>query len=121
MSKVRPKLKNIHSPDIPDMEVFRPENAENFCFLLQAMFGPEDAEGEESFDVVVCTPKWLEQNMSKNEIVLGRHHLVVKEYNIERLRFFLSEFGRRCEADSWDEAAQRLSRIGKWEFEDYKP
>lgn len=119
MSKVRPKLKSIHSPDILDLEAFQPEDDGNFCFLLQAMFGSEDAEGEESFDIVVCTPQWLEQNMSKDELVVGRHHLIVKEYNIERLRSFLSEYGRQCEADSWDEAAQRLSRISKWEFEDY--
>jgi hypothetical protein len=119
MSKVRPQLKRLHSPDISDLDSFRPDDQESFSFLLQAMFGPQSAEGEESYDLVVCTPKWLEQNISADTILPGRHRLIVKEYNIEKIRDFLIRYARRCEGDTWREVAEKLSRIGRSEFEDF--
>jgi len=120
MSKMRPRLKRIHSPDIHDLGSFQPEDGGNFAFLLQAMFGPEGTEGEESFDIVVCTPRWLEQNVSEN-VISGRHHVIVKRYDIEQIRAFLERYARDCEADTWQAVAAKLSRIGRWEFEDYTP
>jgi len=121
MSKVRPALKRLHSADIFDLDSFRPVEGGNFSFLLQAMFGPQGVEGEESFDLVVCTPRWLEQNISVDTVLPERHHLIVKEYNIEKIRDFLVRYARRCEGDTWREVAEKLSGIGRWEFEDYTP
>ncbi|HSS85769.1 MAG TPA: immunity 8 family protein [Reyranella sp.] len=118
---MRPELKRIHSPDIADLESFRPKEAENFGFLLQAMFGPDNGDGEEAFDLIVCTPKWFEQKVSRSAVISGRHHSFVKEYSIERVRAFLIRYGRTCEAENWHEVARKLSRIAKWEFEDYVP
>lgn len=41
------ELKRVHSPDILDLENYKPENPTKFSFLLQAMVGPEGNEGEE--------------------------------------------------------------------------
>jgi hypothetical protein len=49
------ELKRLHSPDVIDLNAFRPNGP--FGFLLQAMVGPQGAEGDEAFDVVVCTPE----------------------------------------------------------------
>jgi hypothetical protein len=45
---VRATLKGLHSPDIEDLERWVP-NGEPFGFLLQAMIGPSDGSGAESF------------------------------------------------------------------------
>jgi hypothetical protein len=116
---MRPLLKRLHSPDIFDLKSFSPEDDDCFGFLLQAMFGPEDGEGEESFDIVVCTPKWLGQLLAKDIVLSGRHYLFVKEYNLETIRSFLEQYARQCSGETWQDVAQKLSRIGHWEFEDY--
>lgn len=41
------KLKRLHSPDIYNLENYHPESPDSFCFLLQAMIGPADEDGEE--------------------------------------------------------------------------
>jgi hypothetical protein len=113
------ELKRLHSPDVQDLKNYHPEEPDNFGFLLQAMIGPAGGEGEESFDMVVCTPEWINRNHA-GEIVLGRHHVIVFEYNYERLAGYIAAYAQECTGETWQEVAQLLGRLGKWEFEDYR-
>lgn len=85
------------------------------------MIGPKGLAGEESFDILVCTPQWLIQHHTTADIVVGRHYLFMFEYNYERLVKMISMFCDRCSGSTWKDVACRLSRLGKWEFEDYEP
>ena len=120
MKKMRAKLKRLHSPDVSDLESFRPSDAEDFCVLIQAMFGPENSEGEESFDFLLCTPQWLVRKMKEEAVLPGRHYLFIKQYDINAVKKYLVGYVGQCEGDTWNEIAQKLARIGKWEFEDYR-
>ncbi len=113
------KLKGILSPDIDDLENYHPEDPTCFGFLLRAMVGPADEEGQESFDIEVCTPKWLEKTYRSDDVVVGRHHLIVREYNFDRIVGKINNFVRSCSGKDWDEVAAKVSRLGYWEFEDY--
>jgi len=120
MSKVRAALKGFHSPDV-DLESYSPAEPGCFMFLLQVFFGPEDRGVENSFDVIVCTPAWLECEVGRRGILDGRHHLIVEKFDLDTIRAFLTEYAENATGDSWDEVAARLSRLGRWEFEDYQP
>jgi len=113
------ELKRLHSPDVYNLEDYRPENPEKFSFLLQAMVGPEGKDGEESFDIEVCTPRWLEETYGVEDVVIGRHHLIIREYNYERLIQAIKDFLKQCTGENWNEVAEKVSRLGMWEFEDY--
>jgi len=117
---VRAELKRLHSPDVGDLKSFHPGEPEDFGFLLQAMIGPVGVESKESFDMMVCTPEWLRRNHAATEIIVGRHHLIVCKYDYESLVSYISEFVKQCTGDSWSEVADKLGRLGKWEFEDYQ-
>jgi hypothetical protein len=69
------QLKSLHSPDVPNLESWVPEDPASWVFLLQAMIGPKNAEGEESFDIMVCTPSWLATTLSTDGIRTGEHML----------------------------------------------
>ena len=84
------------------------------------MIGPKGLEGEESFDIQVCTPKWLSEHHEGTDILLGRHHLIMFEYSYERLVDYISAFCSECSGQTWQEVAAKLSRLGRWEFEDYR-
>ena len=117
---MKAEIKYLHSPDVLDLEKYIPEKIDNFGFLLQIMIGIEKIDGEESFDVIVCTPKWLSENYKNDDIIIGLHYIIVFEYNYQQLYQKLLEL--ICiEENSWNEIAQKLSYIGKWEFENYKP
>jgi len=120
MNTIEPVLKRLHSPDVFDLKLFSPADPSCFSFLLQAMFGIEGDDGEESFDVVVCTPFWLAREVERKGTVDGRHHLIVRTFDLDLIRSFLIGYAKTCTGKTWQEVAIKLSRLGKWEFEDYK-
>ena len=52
------KIETNAQPGCLGIEKYSPGDAP-FGFLLQAMIGPLDSDGEESFQLVVCTPDWF--------------------------------------------------------------
>ena len=113
------ELKRLHSPDIDDLKNYQPTDKKKFAFLLQAMIGPEGKEGEESFDIEVCTPQWIEETYGREDIIIRPHQLIVLEYNFERINNAINDFLQSCSGDNWKEVAKKVARLGKWEFEDY--
>ena len=117
---MKAEIKRLHSPDVDDLITYKPNNEKDFGFLLQMMVGPKGQEGEESFDMTVCTPQWLLSNCSDEKIIFGRDYLIVFDYNYQDVFNKLTEFVETIEGNTWDELAQHLSKIGRWEFENYK-
>ncbi|MCW5971452.1 MAG: immunity 8 family protein [Blastocatellales bacterium] len=117
---MKAEIKSMYSPDIDDLSNYSPPDTENFCFLLQLIAGPASEKGEESFDILVCTPRWLLENLKQEDVLIGRHYLIVKEYDFNRISHKIHKFVARCEGSNWDEVASKLSRLGHWEFEDYR-
>lgn len=83
------------------------------------MVGPEGIDAEESFDITVCTPEWFRQQYELSDVVVARHHLIVFEYDYDRIVNKIKSIIERCEGSSWNEVAEKVARYGYWEFEDY--
>jgi hypothetical protein len=115
---VKAIVKDYDSPQIDDFETFEPEDPENFSFGLTITVGAEGEQGEDLFDLFVCTPKWLETNRLA-EIVPGRHHLIVYEYNFPKIAQFIEAYVGEPDMGSWEELASYIARLAHWEFEDY--
>jgi len=113
-------LKGLFSDDIADLEKYVPPEDDKFGFILRAMVGPMNGEGEESFDIGICTPKWLTEKHRTSEILLGLHKLIVFEYDYFRIRRFIEKYLMRCSGETWAETAQKVSLLGQWEFEGYQ-
>jgi hypothetical protein len=116
---MKAEIKKLHSPDIEDLENYKPDAKDDFCFLIQIIAGPEGEDGEESFDVIVCTPKWLLAN-SKEGAIDGQHYLITSEYNYEALLAFIKNKIESLESETWQGIAEQFAKFGKWEFENYK-
>lgn len=116
---MRAKLKRLHSPDI-DLSSFLPEDPTSFGFLLQFFAGPDDEPGDDSFSITVCTLSWLEQEKPKR-MFFGSNHLIVPNYDLKAIESFLARYCERCIGATWAEVALKLSRVARWEFEDYQP
>jgi hypothetical protein len=82
--------------------------------------GPRDGPGEESFDVMVCTPSWLSRTLLSKGPLVGRHFLILEQMDLSRVKSFL-----KGEVRTWTNlpgpGGGEIGRIGMWEFEDCIP
>lgn len=81
--------------------------------------GPAGGPGEERFQISVCTIDALALLVARQGIVIGRHYLFVEVINTKRIEAFLHDRLRRIDGRNWHEVAEKIARIGYWEFEDY--
>jgi hypothetical protein len=117
---VRAAVRSVSSPDV-DVRTYRSRTPEDDGLLLSVYVGPDSGPGEESFDLIVCTPLWLKRKIASNGPVIGRHHLIIDPLDLQVARRFLIEQVGQLEAPTWQGLAEKIARIGKWEFEDYRP
>jgi hypothetical protein len=115
---MKAEFRRLHSPDVEDLVDWAPED-DAFAVLVQIMAAPEGSPGEESFDVTVCSPAWVTQLVERGGIIEGRHMLIVANYDYSRLRDYILEYVSSCSGETWQQVAAKLSRLGRWEFEDY--
>lgn len=117
---MRAVVRELRSPDV-EFDEHVPDDPEDVGVLVQIMAGPVSGPGEESFDVMVCTPRWLERRVRETGPVIGRHHLVVESWDAGGIRRYLTGAVESVEGDTWTELAEKIGRVGMWEFEDYRP
>lgn len=109
----------IRSFESPDLELDLGVPPDLPSLFLRMLIGPADTEGEEIFDLTVCTPGWLADRVSSGP-VSGRHMLIVQSIDLEQIKKFLTAAVAELDEPEWDSLADKLSRIGAWEYEDYQ-
>lgn len=92
---------------------------ENDAFALRMLVGSRDTEGLESFDVLVCTPGWLVGEIREHGPQVGRHLLIMDVLDLVRAQAFLKKRVEQISAPTWLEVAEKVSRLGYWELEDF--
>jgi hypothetical protein len=117
---VRASVRWLGSLDIDDLAAWSPER-DSWELGLRILAGPEGGPGEESFDVMVCSIGWLAERLRRDAVVDGRHRLFVERFDWPVLRANIERRVRECEGPTWTDVAEKLARLGYWEFEDYRP
>ena len=46
---------------------------------------------------------------------------VISRFDLAQIRALLEQYATASAANTWKQTAFKLSRLGKWEFEDYDP
>lgn len=109
-------VRHFISPDV-DLDDFRPDDPENFSFLLQALVGPAESAGEESLQFIVTTLHALEEKVQEDGVIFGHSLVIVDGPNVPRILNSVRRSIERLEAPSWERLAQQLTRLGVYEFE----
>jgi hypothetical protein len=115
---MRAQIRHLLTLDI-DPNTFAPEDPERFMFMVQMLAGPSDGPGEESFQFIVCTPGWLQDQVSREGPMLSTHHVIVGTYDWPALKTFFEQLASRCTGADWREAATKLSRHSDYEYADW--
>ncbi|MAG68035.1 MULTISPECIES: immunity 8 family protein [Pseudomonas] len=114
---MRVELKGISADEV-DIHSYAPDDPECFFITLRLRIGPEGDNGGDDFEVFVCTPTWLQNNVW--EPMWGRHFLIVKEFNYQLIVDAIIKAISQYEGVGWSEIACKLARLYAWEFEDYQ-
>ncbi|AZI14723.1 Imm8 family immunity protein [Avibacterium paragallinarum] len=103
-----------------DLETYKPENEKLVNVYILLDIGPDDGtDAADYFEFKVHSIEWLRLYQPKPEIL--RHIMVVDRYDFKAIKDYVHYCIEKCDGDSWDEIALKLSRYFHWEFEDYVP
>lgn len=112
-------IKSFYSSDL-DVESYRPRDPLDEGQWIRLLIGPEDGPGEESFDVLVCTTRWLARDIHRDHVQMLRHTLVMEVFDLElAMRRLRREVGLATGA-TWQQLLLSLVQIGRWEFDNYR-
>lgn len=118
---MRAKLLRVMDDDVTDLSTDDPAE---FMYLAYMLVGPSDGPGEEAFQVIVCSPEWLAAEARRQGGLFdARHHVVVDVDSFARraVNEWLRKWVEAAEGGTWVEVAEKVARLGHWEFEDYTP
>jgi hypothetical protein len=114
-------VKNIDIGGPIPFDEFCPEDAGCFGLWITALIGPDCEEGGHLFQILVCTPEWIRKEYLARGAVWGRYMLIVSCFDHEQVRNEIARYLVGCSGKGFWEMAQKIARIGAWEFEDYQP
>jgi hypothetical protein len=76
------------------MAAYRPSEVDNFGTWIRLSVGLLGESGADNFELFVCTPKWLFEQLETDPAARwGRHLLIVKAYDLTLIR---DQLDRSC-------------------------
>lgn len=109
----------VASFEWPDLERNGLETSGLNATTLVIVARPVGGQGGETFHLTVCTPDGLSELLDRDGLVVGRHLLFGRKIDVERVEEFILDRLRRLDGGSWRTLAEKIGRLGYWEFEDY--
>jgi hypothetical protein len=110
-------IRSISSDEF-DIKAYDPQNPTSFFLTLRIRIGSNETSGADDFELSVCTPEWLIQNIWEPR--WAHHLLIVREYDLAAIERCIRSYVERCSGTEWNVVAGKLGRFLAWEFEDYQ-
>ena len=117
-ASMRAEIKAYERTDNEDLSSYEPEDKQVFGFTLMFSIGIKGQVGADYFEVDVASPGYLEHLIPRPFFL--RHTILAMDYNILEVVALMTRYVDELEEDSWEALASKISRVARWEFEDYK-
>lgn len=114
---MKAQVRFISTNDGEDLEGVVLEDPDDVDIWITVVDGP----GQESFQLRVRSPLSLTRELNQWGPLHERHMIVVAKWDPQQIRSFINRLFTQAEGRDWNEVGEKLSRLGYWEFEDYKP
>ena len=101
-----------------DLSSYEPNEQQMFSFTLLFEIGIQGQKGSDFFEVDIASPAFLERLASQPLFL--RHTILATDYNIPAAVALVHKYVEALEEDSWEKLASKISRVARWEFEDYR-
>ena len=114
---MRARLKALRSDEIADLSRWSPPDPTAFAVPLVLEVGPLGLRGREQFELLVVTPRWLEERHGRRSAIAGRGKLIVFEWDLARIKAWIAREVERCSGQTWPDVARKVGRLADWEGE----
>lgn len=118
---LQPEVRSIFLKTVEgsaELEKYKPQDTSNFEIGLEVFVGIEgNGEGSERFDLTVCTPRWILENIKEDNYVLGHGMLIVPNYSQDQIVKYIKSYVRMCTGTTIDDVMRRVGLLGEWESE----
>lgn len=115
------ELKELRTLELEDsFKNYWPTDPVNFGCWIRTMIGPNDQDGAEAFDILVCTPVWLQNELVSNKALSDKGMIIVEEYDYDEILSYVEKKVITCNDSYWSKTAIKLSHFSLWEYEDYQ-
>lgn len=115
---MKAELRSYSRTDNEDLSSYEPEERQVFGFTLLLEIGVQGHVGADFFEVEVASPGYLE-HLRPSPFFL-RHTILATDYNVPAVVALLKKYVEAQEAESWEGLARKISRVARWEYEDYR-
>ncbi|NIX77362.1 Imm8 family immunity protein [Microvirga terricola] len=117
---MKAQLKDIFSPDV-ELETYSPPDRRDFAIFVQLFVGPEGADGADTFNSCICSPGKIAELVARKGYIIADPLLIFEEYDLQKIKEVINTYCQSCSGENWPELVPKLLRLGRWEFEDYRP
>ena len=117
---IKPFIDDWVSPDIDNVWIWTPEESKEVCFLLEINIGFEGSTGTDLYQVMVATPEGLKEKKKSDNIIPGRHYIIILEYDWETIESYITKLVESCSSETEEETNNKLCRFFHWEYEDHE-
>jgi len=113
-------IKHWHCADSEDLSTYEVGDPLIFSFSLNFAIGTADSEGVDYFEVLVASAGYLAQRKEAQAPAFLRHIVLAQDYNVPAAVALMEKYVSSLEEDSWQKLASKISRMARWEYEDYQ-
>jgi hypothetical protein len=114
----------ISDRSLGDIPEFAPEDPSYFAVRLQIFVSDAPDAAPDSFDVTVCSPKWLADNLGHFErqspgaesVVIGHGLWLQERWDAEAIAKTIQTLVTSVAGDDWRDLANWLGRYIPWEY-----
>src|SRR6266487_3639063 len=101
----------IDATDESRLENYKPDSPDDFSYLLTIDICALDGGGVATFDVQVCTPKWLARRVEEEPIINGLHVIVVQKHDAQSLRSFIENYVNSLSGGTWSDIVDKMEYL----------
>lgn len=104
-----------------DFEGYQPENLLSFELTLEVFIRidseKEHGKGSARFDINVCTPNLMLEQLKEHDCLIGHGFLIVSEYSPLKIKSRIESYVKICVGNNIEDVIRRVGLLGEWEDE----
>ena len=115
---MKAEIKDYSRTGNEDLSSYEPEDKQVFMFTLLLSIGVKGQEGADFFEVDVVSPGYLEQ-LNRPPFFI-RHTILAINYDVPTVVALITKYVDGLEEESWEKLVNKIGRMARWEYEDYR-